>query len=82
MGDVFGLVVCFFAALVGMISFLSVVGLVFFYGPLRLLWNARPAIRKYLGGSITRLGVVSLVLCGLAGFAWAFCFACDLQVVR
>jgi len=65
---------CVFAAIVGLITVSSLVGLFLFYGPLRLLWNARPSIRKYLGGSITRLGLVSFGVCMLAGFAWAFCF--------
>lgn len=74
LGDVVCLIACLFASLVGLITVSSTVGLVIVYGPLRLLWKARSAIRTYFGGSITRLGLVSFAICGLAGFAWAFCF--------
>lgn len=72
--DLLCLLACLILALVGLITVSSVVGLFLFYGPLRLLWNARPAIRKYLGGSIWRLGIISFGICALAGFAWTVCF--------
>lgn len=72
--NLFGLIACLFAASVGLVTVSCFVGLFLYYGPLQLLRNNSPSIRKYLGGSITRLGLVSFGVCMLAGFAWAFCF--------